>query len=109
LIKNEFDKWRVTWFEGNRKQFKYYKDDVKAINHHIKNLKTYGSFLSGAGLAFRIKGYASFAPVGGCDCLLGLTHRVSFLGKPREYWEKLIQDGKKMIVDGEESQCTNQT
>ena len=99
-----FDKWRVTWIEGDHKKFKYYKADDKAINHHIKNMVKYGAFLSGAELAFRIKGYTGFVPVGGCDCLLGLTHRGEFLGKPRVYWENLIREAKKLAaVSKEES------
>jgi len=103
MVKNEFDKWRVSWLEGNRMQYRYYRTDYKAIKHHLNNLRKSGVF-GGAMLAFRIKGYNSFAPVGGCDSILGLTHGVTFLGKTREYWEKLIQRAKKeIIVDGEET------
>ena len=54
-MKNEFDKWRVSWLERNHKKYRYYKNDAKAINHHIRNLYKYGIF-GGASLAFRIKG-----------------------------------------------------
>ena len=95
----KFDKWRVSWLQGNRLQYRYYRDDFRAIEHHIKNLKKYGVF-GGAMLAFRLKGYDGFVPVGGCDSLLGLTHRVEFLGKKREYWENLIQKAKNVHLNG---------
>ena len=92
----EFDRWRVSWLKGTRLQYRYYKTDYSAIKKHIQNLYNAGIF-GGAMLCFKMKEYDSFVPVGGCDSLLGLTHRPVFLGKPREYWEKMIAQVKHEI------------
>jgi len=89
-----FDRWRVSNIENNRMRHRYYKNDYSAIKQHVTNLRKYGVF-GGSQLMFRLKGYNSFVPVGGCDSLLGLTHNSIFLYKPKEYWEKLIQKAKE--------------
>ena len=83
--------WRVGWFEGNRRKYRYYKTDYRALKKHIENLTKYGWLLSGCTLGFKVKGYFSYAPVGGNDSILGLTYGTSFLGKPRSYWKALYQ------------------
>lgn len=95
-------KWRVTHFVRNRTKYYYTDDDFKAIKRHIENLVTYGIF-GGARLFFRVPYYKQvgitnfYLPVGGCDCLLGLTYRRKFLDKPKEYWESLIKKAKAEV------------
>lgn len=95
-------KWRVTHYEGTRNKYYYTNDDFKAIKRHIENLGKHGLF-GGARLYFRIPDYKRvgllnyYLPVGGCDCLLGLTYRPSFLGKSKEYWEGLIKKAKAEV------------
>ena len=82
--------WRVGWFEENRRKYRYYKTDYRALKKHIENLSKYGWLLSGCSLCFKVKGYFSYAQVGGNDSLLGLTYGTSFLGKSKEYWKSLM-------------------
>jgi hypothetical protein len=94
--------WRVSWFEGIYKKTKYYSDDYKAIKHHIQNLKKFGIMLGGAQLYFRDKNFSkTYVPVGGMDCLLGLTYRANALGKSNEYWVNLIQKAKTEVSQSE--------
>lgn len=89
--------WRVSWCEGTLRKYRYYKDDFKAILHHIKNLKTFGIFY-GASLCFRDRKFSNaYVPIGGCDSLLGLTYHASRFGKPKEYWVGLIQKAKTEV------------
>ena len=92
----KFDRWRVSWLKGTKLQYRYYKTDYPAIKKHIQNL-TQGGIFGGALLCFKMKEYDSFVSVGGCDSLLGLTHRREFLGKSREYWNELIARAKAEI------------
>ena len=90
--------WRVSWCEGTKRRYAYYKDDYKAILRHIKNLKTIGIFY-GASLCFRDKKFSdAYVPIGGCDSLLGLTYHANRFGKPKEYWEGLIKKAKTEIA-----------
>ena len=82
--------WRVGWFERNKRKYRYYKTDCRALKKHIENLKKYGWLFSGCSLCFKVKGYFSYVQVGGNDSLLGLTYGTSFLGKPKEYWKSLM-------------------
>lgn len=91
--------WRVGWFERNKRKYRYYKTDYHAIKKHLENGKKYGLFEGGCTLDFRVKGYFSFVPVGGCDHILGLTYGTKFLGKPKEYWQSLLQKIREEIQD----------
>ncbi len=98
-------KWRVSWLIGNRFQYRYYDTDYAALLKHIENLHRYG-IMGGARLHFRAAFYGdpsggvNYLPVGGCDFLLGLTYRLTFLGRSKESWEDLITkaraEGKEM-------------
>ena len=94
--KNRKKKWRVDWLVGSRFQYRYYDDDYKAIKKHIENLKKYGlgsrlNFRAPKIMSLPVDEGVSYLPVGGTDCLLGLTSPPTFLGKPREYWVELIK------------------
>ena len=94
--------WRVSWFEGKYKKTRYYTDDYKAIKHHVQNLKKFGIMMGGAQLYFRKTEFSkTYVPVGGMDCLLGLTYRADALGKPTEYWTGLIAKAKIEVSHGD--------
>ena len=98
---NRKKKWRVDWLVGTRFQYRYYDDDYKAIKKHIENLRKYGL---GSRLNFRapkagqLGVQLNYLVVGGTDSLLGLTSPPTFLGKPREYWARLVKKAIEEVV-----------
>ena len=106
MSKERIIEWRVSWFEGVYKKSKYYSDDYKAIRHHIQNLREFGVIMGGAQLYFRDKNFSkTYVPVGGMDCLLGLTYRPNALGKPVNYWKGLIAKAKAETLQSSSIPC----